>query len=172
MHENDPAPEISETPAWNPLSAIPDEWRDLEVSGGRAAVLYRRWSGRERLAYEDAITERLLTTDERTGDDTVKLGSLRLFAATLTIKGSRGFPSPLASTDNPREFLTGTRDQVEADLLSITDSATLSEILRHAREVQPLPGQEPSSPADGDGSSDEDPSPASSTGPEPTSDDA
>lgn len=162
MDENDSTPA-----AWNPLATLPDEWRDLEVSGGRARVLFRRWSGRERLAYDDALTSRMLTTADD-GVEVVKLGTLRLFGATLTIHGSEGFPE----REDGREFLTGTRDQVEADLLSITDEATLVEILRHAREVQPLPGQDApaASPETAAEDDDEDPSPASSTGQGPTSD--
>lgn len=142
---------------WNPLEVGKVERIPLDVSGGRAAILCRRWSGRERLAYEDAITERLLQTEQRTGEDTVKIGSLRLFAASLTIIGSEGF-DPFVGRPG---FLQGSRDEREADLLQIGDPDTYDEILRHAMRVQPLPS------AGGDdeksGGTDEDPSRTLST---------
>jgi hypothetical protein len=120
---------------WNPLEVGKVERIPLDVSGGRAAILCRRWSGRERLAYEDAITERLLQTEQRTGEDTIKIGSLRLFAASLTIIGSEGF-DPFVGRPG---FLQGERPEREADLLQIGDPETYDEILRHAMRVQPLP---------------------------------
>jgi hypothetical protein len=156
--------EIETTPAvveWNPLEEIRPETVPLEASGGRASVTYRRWTGRERLAYEDAITQRMLTTDERDGSDTVKIGTLRLFAASLTIVASSGFPE----TPDGRPFLSGTRAEREADLLRITDRPTYDEILRTANRIQPLPSQEsdagdPDDDEDGDAG---DPSPTPST---------
>lgn len=140
--------EVEAVPEWNPLAELVDEIVPLEVSGGRATIVLRRWSGRERLAYEDAITQKMLTTDERTGEDTVKIGTLRMYAATLTIRGSSGFPV--------EGFLSGPREKVEADLLSITDRETFSEILRHALRVQPLPSQESAAGDDGDDDEDGD----------------
>lgn len=119
---------------WNPLATVDPIEVPLKSSGGRAFLVCRPWTGRERLAYEDAITERLLTTDERTGDDTVKLGSLKLFAVSLTIVGSKGFP-----LRNGRPMLSGTREEREDDLLAITDADAYREILDEALRVQPLP---------------------------------
>lgn len=159
----------SAVPEWNPLAKREIVRHPLKVSGGRAAVLLRRWSGRERLAYEDALTERMMQLDS-SGEETVRIGTLRLFAATLTIVGSEGFPVELDERDG-RAFLTGTREQIEADLLSITDTTTLDEIRKAATDVQPLPS------AAGDDQDDEDdesnlpdPSSTSRTPPTPTAD--
>jgi hypothetical protein len=91
----------------------------------------------------------------------VKIGTLRLFAVSLTIVGSTGF-----GRDG---FLAGDRASREADLLSISDPDTYDEILRHALEVQPLPSaKDDDEPKDaGD---DEDPSETSRTHPTPTDD--
>lgn len=151
---------------WNPLQrpepiTVPIERsRDPEDPSRFASVIYQRWGGRERLAYEDAITERLLTTDERTGDDTIRLGSLRLFAVSLTIKGSTGFE--LFGMDG---FLQGDRDKIEADLLLIGDPDTYSEIVAAALKVQPLPRADGSSAPTEEDASDGDPSRTLSTSP-------
>lgn len=145
---------------WNPLGEVTPETIPLEASGGRCSIKYRRWTGRERLAYEDAITEKLLTTDERTGDDTVRLGSMRLFAASLTIVGSEGFE--IVGLDG---FLQGDRESREEDLLKITDPDTYSEIIRTATRIQPLPGSENAGKRDGETDDDEDPSRTPSTPP-------
>jgi len=143
---------------WNPLRVGKVERIPLEVSGGRAAILCRRWSGRERLAYEDAITERLLQTEQRTGEDTIKIGSLRLFAASLTIIGSEGF-----ETFGLDGFLQGDRPSREEDLLKITDPDTYDEVLRHAMRVQPLPSAGGDDDKSKGGESAEDPSRTLST---------
>lgn len=148
---------------WNPLAELTPQRIPLKASGGRAAVLYRPWSGRESLAYEDAITERLLTVDQA-GEETVRMGAMRLFAASLTIVGSEGFPKAA----DGRDYFTGTREQRESDLLAITDPATYSEIRDTALRVQPLPtagGQESEDDEDGGEGS---PSPTVSTSPTDT----
>lgn len=142
---------------WNPLATVDPIEVPIKASGGRASIVCRPWTGRERLAYEDAITEKLLTTDERTGDDTVKLGSLKLFAVSLTIVDSRGFPEI-----DGRRMLTGTREQRESDLLAITDADAYREIVDEALRIQPLPTAETSDDAEGDDDG-EDPSPTPST---------
>lgn len=147
---------------WNPLAEVTPETIPLEASGGRCSIKYRRWTGRERLAYEDAITEKLLTTDERTGDDTVRLGSMRLFAASLTIVGSEGFE--LIGLDG---FLQGNRSEREADLLKITDPDTYSEIIRTATRIQPLPGSE-NAGGKGDEETDDDGDPSRTPSTPPT----
>lgn len=121
-------------PEWNPLATVEPVVEPLRASGGRASVTYRRWTGRERLAYEDAITERLMTKDQH-DEETVKLGTLRLFAVSLTVVGSSGFP-PRADGS---PFLSGSREQREADLLAITDPDTFAEIRDTATRIQPLP---------------------------------
>lgn len=146
---------------WNPLESLEDVTRPLKVSGGRATVTLRKWSGRERLAYEDALTQRMLVKKARRDgeepgeddEDTVAIGTLRLYAASLTVRRSTGFPP---ATDG-RSFLSGTREQVEGDLLTITHGETYSEILRLALEVQPLP-KAVSSDEDEDGDDGDDPS--------------
>lgn len=132
------------SPVWDPLAPIEPVTIPLKVSGGRATVTCRRWSGRQRLAYEDAVTTHMLAAKDGTdpdsdddGDSTVKLGTMRLFATSLTVIGSTGFPE-----QDGRTFLTGTREQVEADLLAITDEATFEEIRDHATKVQPLPSMD------------------------------
>lgn len=117
-------------PEWNPVSTIETVRVPLEVSGGRAAVLLRRWSGRQRLAYDDAVVTRALATDEA-GLETVKFGSLGIIRTALTVVGSDGFPGVEDG------FLAGDPAKVEADLLSITDLPTLREIITLAREHQP-----------------------------------
>lgn len=137
---------------WNPLATVEPVTLPLDVAGvlddgsPRATITLARWSGRQRLAYEDAITSRMLTTDERDGSDTVKIGTLRLFATSLTVVGCSGFPSradgsPLF-TARPGMDL---RSAVEADLLAL-DGATFAEIRDKAMKVQPLPSSD-----DGDG---------------------
>lgn len=150
---------VEAVPEWNPLATTEPETHPLKASGGRATVLLAPWTGRERLAYEDALTERMLTEDEN-GETTVRMGTLRLFAISLTIKGSTGF-----GVDG---FLSGDRAKVEADLLSITDAKTFEEIRDLALKVQPLPSQDNSSDDDEDAG--EDPSETSSTQATPTGD--
>lgn len=145
---------------WNPLATIEPETRPLKRSGGRISVTYRRWTGRERLAFEDILTQRMMTKDEA-GGDTIKIGTLRLYASTLTIQGSTGF-----ETFGAREgFLSGTPKEIEDDLLSITDEKLRNEIVETAREIQPLPkigdDDEDSDGGDDDG---DDPFPTPSTG--------
>lgn len=152
-------------PEWNPLQRPAPETVPLKASGGQASITYRTWSGRERLAYEDALTQRLLTTDERDGSDTVKMGSLRLYAVSLTIVGSSGFEAFAGPG-----FLQGDREKVEADLLKVTDSDTYGEIVAEALRVQPLPRMDGSKGKDDDegASSDPDPSRTLSTPQTPT----
>lgn len=143
---------------WNPLRRAEPETIPLKVSGGEASLTYRRWSGRERLAYEDALTERFLTTDERDGTDTVKLGSMRLYAVSLTIVGSSGFER-FAGPD----FLQGDRAKIERDLLMIDDEDTYAEIMETALRVQPLPRQDKADEETGGDDATEDPSRTLST---------
>lgn len=157
-------------PVWDPLATVEPTTVPLEASGGRASVTYRPWSGRERLAFEDATTERFLTTGTD-GDETIRMGSYTLFAVSLTVVGSDGFPSAA----DGRVFLTGTREQREADLLSIAHAPTFQEIRRTALKVQPLPRAEEAAAGvaddedDGDeGSPEGNPSPTSSTSPATT----
>lgn len=162
---------MTETPAqtvpeWNPLASVEPVKTPLAVSGGRASIILRRWTGRERLAYEDAITERMLTKDGA-GEETVKIGTLRLYAISLTVVGEEGFPT---RPDGSRLF-TGGREAVESDLLAL-DPDTFDEIRKRALELQPLPsaGGDESSKGDDDESELPDPSSASSTSQTPTGD--
>jgi hypothetical protein len=164
---------LDEEPEWNPLEELRPITLPLAVSRGRASVTFRKWSGRERLAYEDALTQRMLVRragaaagsgedDEDDDDRTVAIGTLRLFAASLTVRGSSGFP-------NVRDgFLSGTREDVETDLLAITDDDTYREILELATKIQPLPSagkSDDKSDAETKRDDDGDPSPGSSTPP-------
>jgi hypothetical protein len=147
---------------WNPLAVSVAEEFPLKVSGGAASVLLKRWTGRERLAYEDALTERMLTTDERTGEDTVRIGTLRLYALSLTVVGSKGFP---ARSDGTAMF-TGDRDLREADLLAL-EADTFNEIRELATKYQPLPriGEDDDDASDSAGDDTSDPSRTPSTPP-------
>lgn len=156
MHDGDGAA-VAE---WNPLARRDPVTRTLKTSGGRASITCQPWSGRERLAYEDAMTVRMLAEDER-GEDTVKIGTLRLFAMSLTIIGSSGFPKRADGTD----MFTGGAARVEADLLSIGDPKVYDEIRDIALEVQPLPKAD-NAPSDDEGDGEgSDPSPTPSTPP-------
>lgn len=145
-------------PEWNPLATIEPIVEPLKVSGGRASVTYRRWSGRERLAYEDAITERLMTKDQH-DEETVLLGTLRLFATSLTVIGATGFPER-----DGRPMFTGTREQREADLLAC-DPDTFDEIRETATRIQPLPSADKGEEKPDDGGAEGNPSPTASTPP-------
>lgn len=125
-------PDPSPVPEWNPLETLAPQRIPLKVSGGRAAVLYRRWSGRERLAYEDALTVKFLTPDAA-GGDTVLLGSMRLYAVALTVVGTDGFPGDFDVT-----MSHGSVEEKIANLL-LLDPATMNEIRDTALKVQPLP---------------------------------
>lgn len=156
---------------WNPLAEPEPVTRELKVSGGKASVTYRRWTGRERLAYEDAMTVRILVLDE-SGDQTVLMGTLAIFQTALTVQSSDGF-----GVDG---FLSGDVAKRESDLLSITDRKTLLEIVRTAREIQPPPGvddtaektepDDPDDPDDPEGGEEGDPSPTPPTPQTPTGD--
>lgn len=164
----EPAPEVHTVTSkprreWNPLAKLEPERRALAVSdmgdGPTAWVDYRRWSGRERLAYEDALTERSMTQDQR-GEDTVRLGTLRLIAVSLTIVGweaygvdEDGTRRPITRPDGSPMF-SGDRTAVEQDLLAL-DPDTYDEIRRTALEIQPPPslgGEDVSASADDDAS--------------------
>lgn len=99
----------------------------------RASVTLRRWSGRERLAYEDALFSRMLT-EAADGSDMLLLGSLKSYGAALTIVDSTGF----APADDDRPFLTGTAQQREDDLLTLNVDV-MDEIRAAALDFQPLP---------------------------------
>lgn len=154
-------PQPEPVPEWNPLASTAVQVIPLKVSGGRAHVHYRPWSGRERLAYEDAVAVRFLAKDAE-GEESVLMGTLRLYAISLTVVGSEGFPpGPVNDSPTPRLFLSGTREQREADLLAL-DAATYTEIRETAFRVQPLPtlaGDD----GPGDGDDDADPSRTPST---------
>lgn len=145
---------------WNPLATTAPQRIPLKVSGGRATVDYRPWSGRERLAFEDAIGVRFLTKDEE-GEGSVLIGSMRAYGVALTVVGSSGFP-PLDERDRP--FLTGTVDQRLADLLAL-DAETYDEIRSTALRIQPLPRLDADDATPAAGSDDEDPSPTPRTRP-------
>lgn len=150
MTENSVAPDDAAAPEWNPLATLTTTRHPLKVSGGKAAILCRRWDGATRLAYEDAITERMLTEDGR-GEETVKIGTLRLFAVSLTVRGSEGFPE----REPGRAMFAGTREQVEADLLAL-DPDTFDEIRKIALDVQPLPSAKGDDAKDDEDSADGD----------------
>jgi hypothetical protein len=125
---------------WNPLRKLEPEWFPVEASKNaagkpRAWVLLRKWSGRERLAYEDAITEKMLTKDTA-GEETIRLGTLRLFACSLTIVGQKGFPTRVDGS----ALFSGERQRVQADLLDLEPDA-YNEIRELALKVQPLPSE-------------------------------
>jgi hypothetical protein len=139
---------------WNPLARREPVTVPLECSGGQASATYAPWSARERLAYEDAMTTRLLTEDGA-GEETVRLGTMRLVALGLTLQRLDGFPP-------------GYEEPTEEHLLTL-DAEVYAEILRHALEVQPLPsGDKPDEPAaelEGDTAEGGDPFPTPPTPP-------
>lgn len=155
---------------WNPLAEAEVVWRDVPSSRGAAKIAGRRWSGRERMAYEDAMTTAGIVVDAPAGDvtvdedrTTVRMGELRLVAATLTLVDAAGFPEIDGEPFDPSK-----RDH----LLAVT-GRVLAEILTIAGEIQPLPGnedddEEPDDQADAEAGLD-DPSPTPPTPPaEPT----
>lgn len=152
---------------WNPLASVEPVTIPLDVSkdddgNPRASIILRKWTGRERLAYEDALTERMLTSDQK-GEETVKIGTLRLYAISLTVVGAEGFPT----RPDGSELFAGGREAVEQDLLAL-DPATFAEIRKHALALQPLPslGGDADDKDDADGESSlPDPSRASSPTP-------
>lgn len=156
-------------PEWNPLELAAPETKPLASSGGRASIVVRRWSGRDRLAYEDAVTEQMMTKDQR-GEDTVKVGSYRLFALSLTVVGSVGFDrfaSDARRADTSVPFLGGDRASREADLL-LLNGDTYDEIRRIATKHQPLPRMDDEEKDPDDESGLPDPSPTPSTSQTPT----
>ena len=147
-------------PEWNPFLVPTPETRTLTSSPNGASVTFARWTGRERLAYEDALTERLMTKVESDDSDTVKIGTMRLLSVALTVRGSSGFPM----MSDGRAFLEGTPRQRENDLLLLGDSDVYDEIAKYALEIQPLPRVDGGDNADGEeGEEGEDPFPTPST---------
>lgn len=110
--------------AWDPLAKRDPVTLPIKSSGGEASATFRPWSGRERLAYEDAMTIRLLAEDGA-GSETVRLGTMRLVALTLTLVELHGFPP-------------GYEHPTEDQLLEL-DSGVLGELVTLSLEVQPLP---------------------------------
>jgi hypothetical protein len=166
--QHDPAQAPEPVAEWNPLAKIEPVTVPLKVSGGRASIILRRWTGRERLAYEDALTELMLVTDSR-GEDTVKIGTMRLWAVSLTVVGCVGFPN---RPDGTPLFAGNSREETEQDLLAL-DPDTFNEIREHALKLQPLPSaaEDEDDPDEGDGEGDlPDPSSTPSTSPTATVD--
>ena len=171
--------ETSTDTDWNPVQTTEDVVEALDVSGGRASITMRPWSGRERLAYEDAVVTRALTTDAE-GDDTARLGTLRLVAMSLTLRGAAGFPNrPDGSAMFTKTKGRALATCIEDDLLTLNE-ATFAEIQLRCLTVNPLPGSQAAVSEAGDegaGAGDgedestlPDPSSASSTRPTPADD--
>lgn len=142
---------------WNPVARRDPETRPLECSGGRATATYRPWSARERLAYEDTLTTRMLDEDTR-GEETVRLGTMKLIALTLTLDSVTGFPPEVEVDDFEVERVPDpdggkgavrlVRKPVKRTVpfnpkdercLLVLDSTTYGELVKHALDVQPLP---------------------------------
>lgn len=167
---------------WNPTDrpaavSVPLECSRTLYSDGTsdeptASITLRRWTGRERLAYDDEVTMRAMGTDSD-GDLSMRFGTLRLVSTSLTVVGSNGFGNRPDGT----AFLSGDRSRIEADLQAL-DPDTYLEIVRHADALQPRPtaGDTIGEGADGgpvdpdDDSGLPDPGPTSSTPLTPTDD--
>lgn len=161
---------------WNPLAPSDVQTFPLECSRDddgvpQAHATFRPWSGRERLAYDDAVIASLLgKTDD--GSATFRMGALTAVAISLSLVSVDGFPDEL---ELEREVDGETR--VVREPLNLRDRAHLermapevvTELGQLARRVQPLPGFAPveaeRDDQDGEGEQGEDPSPTPSTPP-------
>jgi hypothetical protein len=160
---------------WNPLASVELVELPVPSSDGRASITVKPWSGRERLAYEDQLLARFLVEgkaedgeDPAGVPDVVKLATMRLVGASLTLQGSTGFPP---RTDGSTMF-TGSKARVEADLLALSEPV-YAEIRELCLLFQPLPrAQLVTDDGDnGEGGADaSDPSPTPSTPAEDASD--
>lgn len=128
--------------AWDPFASRALVTRELKVSDGQARASFRAWSAREKLAYEDGLTVRLMDSD-RNGDDTVRIGTMRLLALALTIQSVEGFPDEITveQVEKGKTVLVRERfDPRNEDHLLALDEATYDELVEIALDVQPLPG--------------------------------
>lgn len=110
---------------WNPLLRRDEVEHEVPGSGGTAHAYARPWSGAERIAYEDTMTTRVLP-DDGIG---LRMGTLELVHATLTLTRAVGFPNVGDVPFDPR---------VEAHLTAL-DVPTFTDLVRFAQRVQPIP---------------------------------
>ncbi len=159
---------------WDPTARPVDVVLPLNSSGGEASVVLRRWTARERIAYEDRMTS--FYHDKKDGQSEVLIGSLRLHGACLTIQRVEGFPPGFTVTyeQNVKEKggkvrrmpVTQPFDPRLPEHLMCLSPEVFDEIVTLALEVQPLPGSEEDAAdkgdeddeADGEGEQGEDPS--------------
>lgn len=148
-HYADDAPDVSivtlpPEPVWNPLATLAPKIHALEVAkahGVKMSITLRPWTAKHRLMYEDLSPTLQVAVPDQLDDDgdalqMMKLGSLKLLGAALTVIGSDGF----AMAEDGRPFLSGSLDQRRADLAQITDPALYEEIIEAALNFEPLPG--------------------------------
>lgn len=163
---------------WNPLAKPATTTVELECSRDEAGVAqaratFRRWGAEERLAYEDAMTTEILAKDKG-GEDTVRLGVMRLLNVALTIRTVEGFPDRVV-VERPHhdpdlrargvvEETTETFDPRKPAHLRRLDADTFAELLEHAQKVQRLPGAPDEDAAEGDAPADPTAAPATATG--------
>lgn len=139
-----PIDETVPEPVWNPLQSSAPEVKPLRIAkdhGVDMSITLKKWTGRERLTYEDAMTSRFLVETSGVDDDgdtnrAMLVGSLKAYGAALTVIASQGFPP----AEDGRPFLTGTHENRIADLRSIVDGDLFDEIIELALDFQPLPG--------------------------------
>lgn len=146
---------------WDPR-AIVETVHEMDGSDGQARVWARPWTGAERLRYEDALAIRIATVDGD-GDDTVRLGTMRLIGTALTLTRAEGFPDVVESDGDARPF----DPRSETDLTALRQDV-YAELVAFAQTVQPLPGSEDVEDDDEAGAEagpDVDPSRTSSTRP-------
>jgi hypothetical protein len=150
-HDGEPTPatpdavtvETVPEKVWDPLQTSAPKIHRLAVAkrhGRDMAITLRPWSAKHRMAYEDiapTLQAPVPGQVDEDGDEVwqVQMGSIKLLGASLTVIGSSGFPDV-----DGRPFLTGSREQRQADLGSIGDIALFEEILEAALEFEPLPG--------------------------------
>lgn len=163
-------PEVAHEPEteWNPLASTDVVELSVPSSGGRAKILVKPWSGRERLTYEDQLLSRFMVPgrpdDGQEPDevpDVVKLATMRLVGASLTLQGSIGFPE---RTDGTAMFSGGDKRRVEAELLALS-TPVYEEVRGLCLRFQPLPTAQVDDdrPGDGKEAGDADPFPTPST---------
>lgn len=166
------APEPVREPVteWNPLASLDTVTLPVPSSNGAATLLVKPWSGRERLTYSDQLLSRFLTPaaaeEGQAPDDVpdvIKLATMRLVSASLTLQGSTGFP---ARSDDTSMFSGADKRRVEQELLALAPKV-YDEVLKLCTDFEPLPRAQVDEdrPGDGKAAGDDDPFPTPSTPP-------
>lgn len=121
--------------SWSPFALPETVTVPLRCSEGAATATFRGWTAREQLAYEDEAT--MLLGEAGAGAQTqipAVIGGLRRIALRLTLQAVDGFP------DVEPGVPFDPHDDRHLDRLDVN---TYTELIEHAEQVQPLPGNAP-----------------------------